>query len=105
MQSWRLLRGPILQRGSHAFESRDAWGLGVECKPMINKPCPFKGLNIRIPITIPITRKGFIDKGSTLVGVAFGVCWFQCRFFITSVSCGCSSCDDLQFRSPLKIAA
>ena len=32
---------------------------------MINKPSPFKGHNIRIPSTIPIRRRGFINKGST----------------------------------------
>ena len=34
---------------------------------MINKPPPFKGLNIKIPIIIPIKGRGFINKGSTLV--------------------------------------
>ena len=34
---------------------------------MINKPPPFKGLNIRIPITIPIKGRGFINHGSGLV--------------------------------------
>ena len=33
---------------------------------MINEPLPFKGLNIRIPIIIPIKGKGFIDPGSAL---------------------------------------
>ena len=33
---------------------------------MINKPPPLKGLHIRIPITIPIKGKGFIDHGSGL---------------------------------------
>ena len=33
---------------------------------MINKPPPFKGLNIRIPIRIPIKRRGFTNHGSTL---------------------------------------
>ena len=35
---------------------------------MINKPLPFKGLNtcIRIPITIPVKGRGFIDQGSRL---------------------------------------
>ena len=35
---------------------------------MINKPPPFKGLSTRIPIIIPIKGRGFINKGSTLVG-------------------------------------
>ena len=33
---------------------------------MINKSAPFKGLNIRIPIFIPIKGRGFINQGSTL---------------------------------------
>ena len=33
---------------------------------MINKPSPFKGLNIRIPIIIPIKGRRFINQGSTL---------------------------------------
>ena len=32
---------------------------------MINKPPPFKGLNIRIPSIIPILGRGFINHGST----------------------------------------
>ena len=31
---------------------------------MINKPSPFKGLNIKIPIIIPIKGRGFINQGS-----------------------------------------
>ena len=34
---------------------------------MINKPPPFKGLNIRIPITIPIKGRGLINQGSGLL--------------------------------------
>ena len=35
---------------------------------MIDKPSPFKGLNlnIRIPILMPVQGMGFIDQGSTL---------------------------------------
>ena len=33
---------------------------------MLNKPPPFKGLNLRIPIIIASMGKGFIDQGSTL---------------------------------------
>ena len=33
---------------------------------MINKPPPFKGLNIRIPIIILIKGQGFINQGSGL---------------------------------------
>ena len=31
---------------------------------MINKPPPFQGLNIRIPIRIPVKGRGFITQGS-----------------------------------------
>ena len=31
---------------------------------MINKPPPFKGLNIRIPIITPIKGRGFINQES-----------------------------------------
>ena len=34
---------------------------------MIYKPPPFKGLDIRITIIIPIQRRGFINQGSGLV--------------------------------------
>ena len=33
---------------------------------MINKPPPFKGLNIGIPITVPIKGRAFINQGSGL---------------------------------------
>ena len=33
---------------------------------MMNNPPPFKGLNIRIPSTIPIKGRGVINHGSTL---------------------------------------
>ena len=33
---------------------------------MINKPPPFKDLNIRIPIIIPIKGSGFLNHGSGL---------------------------------------
>ena len=33
---------------------------------MINKPPPFKGLDISIPIIIPVKGRGFINHGSTL---------------------------------------
>ena len=33
---------------------------------MMNKPLPFKGLNIRIPIIFPIKGRGFINYGSGL---------------------------------------
>ena len=32
----------------------------------MNKPPPFKGLNITIPIIIPIKGRGFINQGSGL---------------------------------------
>ena len=34
---------------------------------MINEPPPFKGLNIKIPIVIPIKGRGFINHVSGLV--------------------------------------
>ena len=34
---------------------------------MINKPPPFKGLNVRIPSIIPTKGRGFINQGSGLV--------------------------------------
>ena len=34
---------------------------------MINKPPPFKGLNIRIPIIIPIKGRGFVNHGLGLL--------------------------------------
>ena len=34
---------------------------------MMNKLPPFKGLNIRIPILIPIKGRGVINQGSGLV--------------------------------------
>ena len=33
---------------------------------MINEPPPFKGLNVRIPATIPIQGRGLINQGSGL---------------------------------------
>ena len=33
---------------------------------MINKPPPFKGLNIGIPIIIPTKGRGYINQGSGL---------------------------------------
>ena len=41
-------------------------GFRVKCRPMINKPPPFKGLNITIPMIIAVKGRGFIDRGSTL---------------------------------------
>ena len=34
---------------------------------VLNKPLPFKGLNIRIPNIIPIRGRGFINQASTLL--------------------------------------
>ena len=33
-------------------------GFRAYCRPMINKPAPFKGLNIRIPIIVPKEGEG-----------------------------------------------
>ena len=40
----------------------------------MNKPTPFKGLNIKIPNIIPIKGRGFINHGFTLVGQALKAC-------------------------------
>ena len=37
--------------------------MDLKSRPMINKPPPVKGLNIGIPIIIPIKGKGFINQG------------------------------------------
>ena len=43
---------------------------------MINKPTPFKDLNIRIPIIPPIKGRGFINQGSGLETLKRGgFCW------------------------------
>ena len=33
-------------------------GFRVKCRPRMNEPLPFKGLNIRIPCKIPIKGRG-----------------------------------------------
>ena len=38
------------------------------CRPLVNKPPPFKGLSIRIPITIPIKGLGLGVLGLGLRG-------------------------------------
>ena len=40
---------------------------------MINNPPFFKGLNMRIPIIIPIKGRGFINQGSGLIGITEGL--------------------------------
>ena len=40
---------------------------------MLNKPPPFKDLNIRMPIIIPIKGRGFINHGSGLGFETFGL--------------------------------
>ena len=40
--------------------------LEILARPLVNKPPPSKGLNIRIPIIIPTKEKGFINQGSGL---------------------------------------
>ena len=44
-------------------------GLGFRdsCRPVVNTPAPFKGLNIRIPIIVPIEGRGVINQGSSLL--------------------------------------
>ena len=38
----------------------------MSCRPLMNKAPPFEGLNMRIPIIIPMKRGRFIYKESTL---------------------------------------
>ena len=38
----------------------------LQCGLLINTPPPFKDVNIRIPIIIPIKGRGFINLESTL---------------------------------------
>ena len=40
---------------------------------MINKPPPFQGLDIRIPVLIPIKGRGFINQVSALGFRIYGV--------------------------------
>ena len=40
---------------------------GLGFRVMINKPSPFKGLNIRIPTIIPLKGRGFINQGFGLL--------------------------------------
>ena len=59
-----LLPAPKLK----TFSSRLLCGCGgVIQEPMMNEPPPFKGLNTRIPIIIPIKGRGFINQGSGLI--------------------------------------
>ena len=64
---------------------------------MINKPPLFKGLNIRIPIMIPIKGRGFINQGPGLGVLACRVRGKPLKFsvfgFGFSISC--------YFRSPM----
>ena len=38
-----------------------------EHRPLLNKPPPFNGLSIKIPIIIPINGTGFLNCGSSFV--------------------------------------
>ena len=53
-------------------------GLRLGCRLMMNQPLPFKGLNFRIPIIIPIKGSGFINQGSKLFSKAWAR--FGCKF-------------------------
>ena len=72
------------------------WIKAVKCRPMINKPPPFKGLDIRIPIIIPIKGREFINEGSALVlkGCEQHFCFetsstrIRCRLFVIKSSLG-----------------
>ena len=48
------------------------------CRPVIDKPLPFKGVNIRILIVIPITDRGLLIRG--LHYPSWLTSW-GCRFF------------------------
>ena len=45
------------------FHGPEMYACRVECRPVINKPLPFKGLNIRIPIVIPTEGRGLFIRG------------------------------------------
>ena len=60
-------------------------GLGLGCRPMINKPPPFKGLNIRILMIILAKGRGFINQGSALANISN--CWIV-RFACSRVVWG-----------------
>ena len=55
----------------HAASIRSTARCVHYCRPMINKPPPFKCHNITIPIITPIKGMGFINQGSGLVAVPF----------------------------------
>ena len=57
-RSRMLLPCPV--RASHIEETKTPVD---ECIRMINKPPPFKGLNSRIPIKIPIKGWGLLIRG------------------------------------------
>ena len=56
----------------------------MKCRPVINKAPPFEGLNIRIPIIIPIKGTGSIIQGSTLGPLDLGIAFWVIR------GCQCS---------------
>ena len=70
----------LLAKNSQASPRCKAWGLRVwilgaclgQCKPMINTLPPFKGLNIRVLIIIPIRGRGFVNLG-------FEMAWIKQR--------------------------
>ena len=61
-------------------------GSGLYCRPLIKKPPPFKGLNIRIPIIIAIYGRGFVNHGSRLQP-RFLPCWVA----VKKIKSGCHS--------------
>ena len=75
----------------------------------MNTSTPFcKGLNVRIPIKIPVKGRGFINQGSTLglIWVHTYICIYACvrmdtgngryysgfRIFASMVCVGCTGC-------------
>ena len=52
--------------------------------PLLKRPPPFKGLDIRIPIIIPIKGRGFVNQGSGL-GFRFQISTLQSSTEILSL--------------------
>ena len=59
---------------------------------MSNNPPPFKGLNIRIPIVLPIQGRGFTNQGSGL-GLKIGSVAFTFRALVFGPPACTQDCD------------
>ena len=56
-----------MQAIGHSVDARGRLSLSLwKCRPMIIKLPLFQGLNIRLPIIIPLEGTGAITQGSTL---------------------------------------